>query len=673
MSLINVIELAKSYGPDDIFSGISLTIPHGARLAIVGPNGIGKTTLLRILAGEETQTAGQVQRARNLSMGYLPQEAAFHSQHTLWEECLGAFKSLLEMEGELERLEAAMGDSAQAEEILDRYGHLQEEFDRLGGYTYPTRIRQVLTGLGFEPDEFEYPLSHLSGGQRTRALLARLLLSNPDLLILDEPTNHLDIAAVEWLEGYLSQWEGAALIVSHDRYFLDRVATTILEMTRTRFETYRGNYSAYLLQRQERWQLRQQIFQSEKERLEKELEYIRKNISGQRTLQAKGKLRRLSRTLEAIQSLGMEAVRGKSWSEISQEADISAHTMSVDEATRRVRSLSEPDGRPPSLSLSLRPEARSGNIILRTTELRVGFPGKELFAADDIELRRLECAALIGPNGAGKTTFLKTILGQHPPLSGEVSLGASLQIGYFAQAHEDLRPERSLVEEIESTAPDMMLAEIRSYLARFLFTGEEVFKRVQVLSGGERGRLALAKLALTRANLLLLDEPTNHLDIPSQEILQQVLSEYQGTILLVSHDRYLIDALATQVWEIDEAERSLAVFKGSYSEYHAQKEAAREAERERAETTPTRSGPARSGQDGRQSAEERRRKARLKEVEEQVTSLEEQLAYLARELEDPPAEATRVHDLGQEYVRLESELEALVKEWENLHGYFNPL
>jgi ATP-binding cassette, subfamily F, member 3 len=667
MSLITAVDLAKSYGPDDIFSGISFTIPQGARLAIVGPNGIGKTTLLRILAGVETQSAGQVGRAKNLSLGYLPQEAAFHSEHTLWEECLSAFEALLEMEAELARLEAAMSEPDQAEQVLDRYGRLQEEFDRLGGYTYPTRIRQVLTGLGFEAGEFDYPLSHLSGGQRTRALLARLLLSNPDLLILDEPTNHLDIAAVEWLEGYLSQWEGAALIVSHDRYFLDRVATTILEMTRTRFETYRGNYSAYLQQRQERWQLRQQVFESEVERLEKELDYIRRNISGQRTLQAKGKLRRLSRTLEAIQSVGVEAVQGKSWSQISQEADISAHTMSVDEATRLLRSLSQPDSRPPVLNLNLRPEARSGNIILRTSDLRVGFPEKELFATDDIELRRLECAALIGPNGAGKTTFLKTILGQRPPLGGQVSLGASLQIGYFAQAHEDLRPERNLVEEIESAAPGMLLAEIRSYLARFLFTGDDVFKKVAVLSGGERGRLALAKLALTRANLLLLDEPTNHLDIPSQEILQEVLAEYQGTILLVSHDRYLIDALATQVWEIDEAERSLEVFEGSYSEYHAYKEAAREAERERVEGSQAKARPARPNQDARPTPQERQRRARLKQVEELVSSLEEQLSTLSKQLEKPPAGATRVHELGEEYVRVQAELEELLKEWESLH------
>jgi ATP-binding cassette, subfamily F, member 3 len=667
MSLITAIDLAKSFGPDDIFSGISLTLPHGARYAIVGPNGIGKTTLLRILAGEEVPTAGQVQRAKNLSIGYLPQEASFTSQHTLWEECLGAFADLLTMEAELARMETAMAVLSQADEILSRYGRLQEEFDRSGGYTYPTRIRQVLTGLGFEQGEFEYPLAHLSGGQRTRALLARLLLSNPDLLILDEPTNHLDIAAVEWLESYLNQWPGAALIVSHDRYFLDRIANSILEMTRTRFETYRGNYSAYLGQRQERWELRHQIFESEKERLEKELDYIRRNISGQRTLQAKGKLRRLSRTLEAIESLGMEAVRGKNWAEISQEADISAHSMSVDDATRRLRSLSEPDGRPPALTLHLGPSGRSGNIILRTSNLRIGFPNKELFATDDIELRRLECAALIGPNGAGKTTFLKTILGQHKPLSGEVNLGASLNIGYFAQAHEDLRPERTLVEEIEATAPGLLLAEIRNYLARFLFSRDEVFKQVAVLSGGERGRLALAKLALTQANLLLLDEPTNHLDIPSQEILQQVLGEYQGTILLVSHDRYLIDALATQIWEIDEEERSLTVFQGTYSQHQEEKEAAREAERARIEALQSKPGPVRSNQNGRPSAEERRRRTRLKEVEAQITDLEGQLAALSKQLENPPAEATKVQGLGKEYVRVQGELDTLMKEWENLH------
>jgi ATP-binding cassette subfamily F protein 3 len=667
MSLITVIDLAKNYGPDDIFSGISFTLPHGARTAIVGPNGIGKTTLLRILVGEETPSAGQVQQARFLRTGYLPQEAFFNSQRSLWDECLSAFDNLRAQEGELKRLEELMGDPDRAEEALAQYGPIQAEFERLGGYTYPTRIRQVLTGLGFTSDEYEYPLNHLSGGQRTRALLARLLLSNPDLLILDEPTNHLDIAAVEWLESYLSQWEGATLIVSHDRYFLDRVANIVLEMNRTGIEIYHGNYSAFVRQRQERWELRRKIFESEKERLAKELEYIRKNISGQRTLQAKGKLRRLSRQIEAIESLGMEAIQGKNWGAISEEADISTHSMNLEEATRRVRALREPSNRPPSLHIHLKSGQRSGNIILRTESIKIGYPGKELFSADDIELHRQECAALIGPNGAGKTTFLKTILGQIPPLSGEVELGASLDLGYFAQAHEGLRPERTLVEEIEDIAPHMLLGEVRDYLAKFLFTKEDVFKQVEVLSGGERGRLALAKLALTNANLLLLDEPTNHLDIPSQEILEEVLANYQGTILLVSHDRYLIDALATQVWEIDEEAGTLRVFKGTYSEFHTQKETEQEAKKAAAEAATWKGEATHARMANRPSTEERRRKARLKDVEEAIASMEGELAALGRKLENPPPDSAKVQKLGNEYVRLQGELDKLMKEWESLH------
>ncbi len=668
MSLVTVIDLAKSYGPDDIFSGISFTVPHGARTAIVGPNGIGKTTLLRILVSEETPSAGAVQRARFLRSGYLPQEAFFDSARSLWEECLSAFDDLRAQESELKRLEELMSDSDQAEEALARYGPIQAEFDRLGGYTYPTRIRQVLGGLGFTADDYDYPLNHLSGGQRTRALLARLLLSNPDLLILDEPTNHLDIAAVEWLESYLSQWDGAALIVSHDRYFLDRVANTILEMSRSGMETYHGNYSAYVRQRQERWELRHQIFESEKERLEKELDYIRKNISGQRTLQAKGKLRRLSRQVEAIESLGVEAVQGKNWGVISEDADISAHSMNLEEATRRVRSLKEPSSRPPRLHMHLKTGQRSGNIILRTESIVVGYPGKELFSADDIELYRQETAALIGPNGAGKTTFLKTILGQIPPLSGEVELGASLDIGYFAQAHEGLRPEKTLVEEIDSVAPHMLLGQVRDYLAKFLFTKEDVFKTVAMLSGGERGRLALAKLALTNANLLLLDEPTNHLDIPSQEILEEVLANYQGTILLVSHDRYLIDALATQVWEIDEEGGALRVFKGTYSEFRIQKEMEHEAEKATAWDSSRKSeAVVRSRTDNRLSADERRRKTRLREVEDTINTLEGELAALGRKLENPPADSAKVQKLGNEYVKIQGKLDELMKIWESLH------
>ena len=664
MSLITATGLTKSFGPEDIFFSISLSVPRGARIAIVGPNGVGKTTLLRILVGLEESTAGAVHRARSLSIGYLPQEANLEAPHSLMEECLGAFEQLRAQEADLSRLEAAMSDPAKADEALQRYGPLQEAFERQGGYTYETRIRQTLSGLGFEEPDFYRPISQLSGGERTRALLARLLLSDPDLLVLDEPTNHLDIAAVEWLEGYLSNWDGTALLVSHDRYFLDKVVDNIWEMSPAGIEVYRGNYSAYLEHRQERWELRQQVFAAEKERMEKDLEYVRRNIAGQNTVQAKGRLKRLSRYLDAIERGGFQAVQGKKWSQISAETGASSQMMSVEEVTRRIRALREPSNRPLHLNLHLKTEQRSGEIVLRTANLVVGFPDEALFDAGDIELRRLECAAVIGPNGAGKTTFLKTVLGQIEPLEGEVSLGASLRIGYFAQAHEDLNPQRTLVEEIESVAAEMLLADIRDHLARFLFTGDDVFRNVSTLSGGERGRLALAKLSLMHANLLLLDEPTNHLDIPSQEILQDVLAGYQGTILLVSHDRYLIDSLATQIWDIDEDNRTLRVFRGTYSQYRMQREAERAAPETRireseADRRPHEVSPPQMS--------DYRRNIRLSEIEEQISYLEAELAELSAQLQHPPADPDQVQKLGQEYVQAEKEINALLEEWGQLH------
>ena len=664
MPLLTASNLSKSFGPDDIFSGISLSIPKGARVAIVGPNGIGKTTLLRILVGLDEPSTGSLNHSRSLSIGYLPQEAVLTATHSLWQECLSAFDDLMRKEAELSQLENAMADPDQAPDILERYGRLQEAFDLAGGYTYETLVRQVLSGLGFTSEDYERPLNQLSGGQRTRALLARLLLSKPDLLVLDEPTNHLDMAAVEWLESYLLSWEGAALLVSHDRYFLDRVAQYIWEMDLAGWETYRGNYSAYLQQRQERWQLRQQLFETERERLEKELDYVKRHIAGQRTSQAKGKLRRLSRQVEAIESLGVEATQGKKWLEISQEASISTNIMNVAEVERRIHALKSPLKKPTNLNIDLKAGQRSGNIILSTHEATIGYPGNLLLTSHDLELRRLECAAVIGPNGAGKTTLLKTILGQHPPLSGEVKLGASLNIGYFAQAHEDLIPERTLVEEIESTGTSMLLADIRHYLARFLFQGDDVFRKVSTLSGGERGRLALAKLSLSNANLLLLDEPTNHLDIPSQEILQSVLAEFKGTILLVSHDRYLIDALATQIWEIIPEQKTMRVFKGTYSQYHEQLEI----ERQQAETSL--SAAPRAKKSTRKSSRikgESRRKFRLQEIESRIADLELQLSSLSQQLEIPPADSELVQQLGEDYVEVQNEINALLAEWEQLH------
>jgi len=662
MSLITATSLSKSFGDFDLFSGITFSVAKGARMALVGPNGVGKTTLLRILVGEDEAFSGTVGRAKKIRIGFLPQEADFEMEGTLWESCEAIFSHFKSKQAELHRLESLMADPDQGKEVMQRYGKLQHDFEEAGGYNYPTRIKQVLTGLGFDKSGYNLRIEHLSGGQRTRAFLAHLLLSDPDLLLLDEPTNHLDIAAVEWLESYLAQWDGAAVIVSHDRYLLDKACNVILEMLAGGYELYHGNYSAYLHQRQERAERRQETFEREKEKLLKEVEYIKKNISGQNVSQAKGKLRRLTRVVQAIEQVGFETVLNTNWSQLDVETTTSP--FGVEEAERRVRALRSPVRRLPKLHLNLRAGKRSGNLVIRTKDLQVGYPEKPLFSAPDIELLRLECAALIGPNGAGKTTFLKTILGQLEPLNGEVTLGASLDIGYFAQAHEGLNPNNTVFEEIDSVVPTWLPGQIRDYLGKYLFSGDDVYKKVELLSGGERGRLALAKLALQDTNLLLLDEPTNHLDIPSQEILQAVLDEYPGTILLVTHDRYLIDALGTQIWEVNPDESDLTVFKGTYSQLkeEREKEAARlatmaEGENSKKSKRPSRSPDARA---------KRRRIAQMQELENQIAVLESQLAELGRQLENPPEDPMEVARLGEEYASIQREMDGKLGEWEGL-------
>ena len=673
MSLITVSSLSKSFGAEDIFAGVTFTVAKGARLALVGPNGIGKTTLLRILDGDEEPSTGQVTRAKNLRIGYLSQEADFELEGVLWDVCLEPFADLIRMQKVVENLEAEMSDPSKREQALVKYGSVQHEFEERGGYIYPVKIKQVLTGLGFDESEFQMSLDHLSGGQRTRAHLARLLLSNPDLLLLDEPTNHLDIKAVEWLESYLTQWDGAAVIVSHDRYFLDHACNALLEMALSGSEYYRGNYTTYLNERENRWAHRIEVFEAEREKLMKDVEYIKKHIAGQNTSQAKGKLRRLTRVVQAIEQVGMDAVTSTNWSQLDVETTTSP--FSVEEAEQRVRGLRPPQRTMPDLHLHLRTASRSGDLVIRTKDLKVGYPPEDglpekmLFSAPDLELRRLDCAALIGPNGAGKSTFLKTILGSLSPLVGEVTLGASLHVGYFAQAHEGLDPEKTILDEILKASPGMLPYQARDYLGKYLFSGDDAFKKVSMLSGGERGRLALAKLALEDTNLLLLDEPTNHLDITSQEVLQAVLDAYQGTILLVSHDRYLIDALATQIWEIDPNGSQMIAFNGTYSQLkeEREKEAARLAEQQ-AESGKGGSRSAPNKKRNSSTKEERRRIAQLQELENSIAELESQLANLGSQLESPLVKPEEVGKLGTEYERVQKEMDKKLNEWERMQG-----
>ncbi|MEQ8677748.1 MAG: ABC-F family ATP-binding cassette domain-containing protein [Aggregatilineales bacterium] len=629
MSLLTGTKLSKFYGPDEIFSDVTIEIPHHSRIALVGPNGAGKTTLLHLIVGEDTPTEGSIHIARGSRIGFLPQRPELVGSHTLWEEAMTAFTELREMEGQLNQLEHDMADPDKHDVALEAYGPLQEKFERDGGYIYESKLRMVLMGVGFETDDYDMPLTQLSGGQKTRAVLARLLLEEPDLLVLDEPTNHLDINAIEWLEKFLREFPGAVLAVSHDRYFMDSFASAIWEMDYGTLETYRGNYSHYVQQRAERYERHIKEYESQQAFLTKEQDYIRKHMGSRWTAQAKGRQKKLA-------------------------------TMQ-----KRGKIIGKPRGHRKEMNLRIETAMRSGDKVLMTGDLTVGYEQDDpLLTVPEITLWRGETAALIGPNGVGKSTFLKTVIGELPALDGVAMLGASVQVGYFAQAHERLDPSNTLVDEITDTK-SMPISEARAYLARYLFTGDDVFRKVGTLSGGERGRLALAKLALGGANLLLLDEPTNHLDIESQEVLQEVLGNFDGTILIVSHDRYLIDALATQIWSAQPGMVNL--FKGTYREFLDERNKREQSEKaaEAAKTNGNGKSNGASNTEKKHGLNPFELKKRLSEVEKQIHALEARMETLNAEIATASADgnAFKVSKLGEEYMQTESDLEAMMEEW----------
>ena len=667
MSILTTENLSLSFGDFDLFHDINVTVANDAKIGLIGPNGIGKTSLLLILAGLSHPSTGKIHLARGRRLAYLHQESidtfASH-ENTVYGEMLVVFEDLLCQQERLTMLEAEMEAGNYNDEILQQYGNLQEAFEHAGGYDYEIRIQQTLEGLGLGKKYWEMPLSHLSGGQKTRALLARLLLEKPDLLMLDEPTNHLDIEAVEWLEHTLGEWGGAVLIVSHDRYFLDNTVNTIWEMSRAGIETYSGNYSAYLLQRQERWEYYERMFKEEKARLLKEVDYVQRNwVRASTHAQALGRLRRLSRDLAVIDNFGLMAlVSGKKW----HEFELSVRPLDVVEAIRKVNAVQLGSNRPLRIRPRLASSHSSGNIVIRAQKLTVGYPGNPLFKADNVELRRGECAALLGPNGSGKTSFLKTLLGQLEPLAGSATLGASLKVGYFAQAQDVLNDNHTVLEELLGHAgPRFDDQAARSLLAQYLFQGEDVFKQIELLSGGERARLALAILALEGANLLLLDEPTNHLDIPAREMLQEALEHYDGTMLLVSHDRFLVDQLATQVWEIRQGR--LHVFQGRYRDFVLRRAAPNQPASARRILLPPR--PAQRDN----SQETRRRQQTLDMLEDRIRMQETSIQHLSSELEKVGATAStqrsannRIHELSWKIARAQADLDQLMAEWEKL-------
>lgn len=626
MSVLKANKLAKFFGADEIFSNVTVDIPPDARVAVVGPNGAGKTTMIKLFIGEELPTDGDIYTAKGARLAYLPQRPELVGNHSLWQEAMTAFTDLKKMETELAELAMKMGDS---DEAVEAYGKVQSEFEHLGGYDYETRARMVLSGVGFGQEDYATPLQQLSGGQKTRAMLVRLLLEEPDLLILDEPTNHLDIYAVEWLESFLKDFDGAVLAISHDRRFIDNFANQVWEMEWHRVEVYRGNYSHYMQQRDERRENRQNEFEKQQEFIAKEMDYIRKHMGSRWTAQAKGRLKKLN-TMQK---------RGK----IIDSAPQNRGTM----------------------NLNLSTDIRSGDEVIKTNGLTVGYDDP-LFQIDELLLYRGETAAIIGPNGAGKSTLLKTLTGELEPLDGASKLGAQVQIGYFAQAHEGLDPRKSIIDVIME-AGNMGIAEARNFLGAYLFSGEDVFRDIASLSGGERGRVALAQLALGGANLLLLDEPTNHLDIDSQEILQAVIEGFNGTVLLVSHDRALIDALATQVWAIRPRE-GVEIYEGTYTEYVSWR-------RQKEATLIASESVSINDNDKSANYATKVRGMTPYQLKQRVTDLEGEIAKLESRMEDITAQlgtasengdANKVQALGEKYTATESALESAMEEWSEL-------
>ena len=662
--LFRLSDVHKSYGSQDVLRGTSLQINPGEHVGLVGRNGAGKTTIFRLVSGEETTDRGDLVRARGVRLGLLAQHVHFDSGSTVHESALAAFGHLQQIEHEMHELEHRMAESgADLEKILGRYSDLQHEFEREGGFAYAARAEAILQGLGFDRQQWSLETEKLSGGQQNRLGLVRLLLADPDVLLLDEPTNHLDVAAVEWLEEFLQSYASAFVIISHDRYFLDRTCHRIIELENGRAASYTGNYSAYLVEREERREAQARAFENQRQLIEKTEEFIRRNIAGQKTKQAKSR-RKMLEKLERVENVRTDRSSGDF----------------------RLQSIE-----------------RTGNHVLMVDKAVIGYPGKILGRDISLILRRGECLGVIGPNGSGKTTFLRTILKKISPLAGEVRWGTKVEIGYYAQQLEDLDDRNEIIMELRRVAPSTATAgELRAFLGKFHFTGDDVYKHVRDLSGGEKGRLSLAKLIYSRVNVLVLDEPTNHLDIPSREALEEALGAYEGTIITISHDRYFLDRVATQILALDGA-GDAEHYNGDYTEYHDWR-AARLAEGA-GSTSTDKAGQANSQSPkleaaaGRRRLEERKPQAKgtqakggarkgqsvppasaggssrvkvLKKprdaeiIEAEISRLEKRLAELSEEMAKPEVarDITRLVKANDEFREAEARLAELLDEWE---------
>jgi ATP-binding cassette subfamily F protein 3 len=620
MTLVSLNNISKSYGSNLVLKDIFWQIEEGRKIGLLGSNGVGKTTLFRIITEELEIDKGEVTRSRKLKIGFLPQECELEDDLVLFDEMLKPFSDLLKLHDELRMLEREMSSGRNLDKLMKRYGEMQIEYENNGGYTYENKIETVLYGLGFKKEDFDKNINILSGGEKNRAALASVLLSGPNLLLLDEPTNHLDIEGTEWLENYLSEFPGTVVIVSHDRYFLDRVIQEVVELENHRIEKYKGNFSAYVVEKEKRKGKASKEYKEQREFILRTEEFIRRNIAGQKTKQAQSRRK----------------------------------------ALEKLERLEKPKTKAKKVKVSFVPTQRSSRGLVWSENLSKRFGEYILFENVNFFLERYDRVGLIGPNGSGKTTFLKMLMGKEKPTSGEVKIGANLDIGYYDQEHQGLDLESSVLDEVWRIKPHMLASDLRSFLARFLFFGEDVFRKIKTFSGGEQSRVVLGKLILSAPNFLILDEPTNHLDIASREVLENSLYEFGGTILVVSHDRYFLNKVANKIYAIEN--KSLKEYLGNYSYYEEKKKEEKEALQKSLELAKQE----KKAQAKIKKAKPKIKKRSLYQIEKGISEIEqkiEEIDYLVS-TEEVYTDWQKLLELNEERKMLSKRLDELLAEWE---------
>ncbi|HAA3148905.1 TPA_asm: multidrug ABC transporter ATP-binding protein [Listeria monocytogenes] len=643
MILLQVQQISKFFGEEVILDNIKLEVKTGDRIALVGRNGAGKSTLLKIIAGKMSYDGGTISKPKSVEIGYLAQNTGLESSKTIWDEMLSVFDSLRKMEADLRKMELRLGepelynDPEKYQALMTDYDTLQHTFKESGGYTYEAEIRSVLNGLRFYPEDYEVEIASLSGGQKTRLALAKLLLAKQDILVLDEPTNHLDIETLAWLETYLQNYHGSLLIVSHDRYFLDKVVNQVYEISRTKIDHYKGNYSSFVNQKQAKLEQMWKEFDKQQKQIAKLEDFVARNIVRASTTK-----------------------RAQSRRKQLEKMDV----------------LGRPQGDEKAAHFGFQFEKQTGKDVLMVDQLSIGYAKDKRIASNlTFEMKRQDSLALVGPNGIGKSTLLKTLIRDIPALSGEFHFGAGVKIGYYDQEQAKLTSNKTVLMELWDDYPELNEVNVRTTLGNFLFSDDDVLKNVQSLSGGEKARLALAKLTLLEANVLILDEPTNHLDIESKEVLEAALIDFEGTILFVSHDRYFINRIASKIVEL--APEKATVFLGDYDYYQEklaeEKELARldaEDRRKKGEQVEATSSVRKLNYQEEKEQQKllRQRKRKLEEVEKSMEATDEKIAELELQLTNPEVfqDHEKALEITQELDAVKADGEKLMEEWEQI-------